>query len=388
MNKLVLKKGAEKRLLNGHLWVFSNEVSEHPSLSAGSTVEIIASNGKSFGKAFYNPSSLISARLLLHSSDLSVDFFKERIITSYKFRRQALPGENSFRLIFGEADLLPGLIVDKYEDYLSLQTLSAGMEVRKDLLISALTSAMPDIKGIYEKNASALRSYEGLPDIEGVLFGEIPGEIMISENGVKYSVSIQEGQKTGFYFDQRFNRSFLKKISSGVRILDCFTNQGGFALNCSIGGADKVVGADSSASAINRARNNALLNNLKNVEFIESDVVELLRGELSSGSKYDIVILDPPAYAKSKKTLKTAIGGYANINRLALKLLNRGGFLATASCSQHLSEDSLFDIVNNEAARQNINLRMIYRGGHPPDHPVLSSMNETGYLKFFVFQIL
>lgn len=388
MNILKLKKNADKRIASGHCWIFSNELTEIPRLEPGTIVEIVSQKGESFGKAFYNPNSLIAARLLFHHGEIDKEFFNKRIFAALNQRRQLLPYENSFRLVFGESDFLPGLIVDKFGDYLSLQTISAGMDCRLNMITESLLEVLPETKGIIQKNNSSLRSYEGLPMIEGTIFGIIPENIEITDCGMKVSVSLSAAQKTGYYFDQRYNRLFLRNMSKGKKVLDCFTNLGGFALNAALGGAKFATGVDSSSGAITGAKNNAKLNNINNAEFIESDVIDLLKSENASEKKWDVVVLDPPAFAKSKKTVKAAIGGYANINRLALKIIDNGGYLASASCSQHISEELLFDIISAEAAKQGKMLKLVFRGGQPPDHPILTAMPETQYLKFFVFQVI
>lgn len=384
--KIYLKKNEERRLELGHLWAFSNELKEVPNLPPGSVVELISSKGKSFGYGYFNPSSLIAFRSLKTNSEINEDFYLKRIESAFKLRQRLMPTENSFRLAFGESDFLPGVVIDKYEDYFALQILSYGAEHALDFILSSLLKIFPSTKGIALKNKSNLRNLEGLPLYEKTIYGEIPDEIMIKENGINLSISILEGQKTGYFFDQKLNRLFVQKISKDLQILDCFCNQGGFALNAAFGSASKAVGVDVSAKAIESAINNAKINNLNNTEFIKADVFEFLDSEIAKKAKWDAVLLDPPAFAKNKKSVPTAKKGYEEINAKALKLIKKGGFLFTSSCSQHIYEDVFLEIILKTAAKQNRNLKMIYRGEQAPDHLILAAMPETRYLKFFAFQ--
>ncbi|OGU16071.1 MAG: hypothetical protein A2X61_13230 [Ignavibacteria bacterium GWB2_35_12] len=385
MEKLFIKRNHDKRIKAGHLWIFSNELETIPDLSSGSVVEVYTSNNTNLGLGFYNPNSLIAVRLLKTYSTVNSDFFLDRFIKAYELRKR-LGKTEMCRLVFGESDLLPGLIVDKYSYYLSTQILSAGMEKFIDVIIEALLKILPETKGIIAKNNSKLRVLEGLPLEEKVLFGDIPDEIITIENGIKLTISLKHSQKTGYFLDQTENRKFVKSISKGLNVLDCYCNQGGFALHSAKGGAKEIVCIDSSNTALAQAKRNAEINNFTNIDFIESDVPEFLNKEISRDSKWDLIILDPPSFAKSKKDVRNASKGYAKINRLALQLLSDGGFLATSSCSQHITEETFYDIIFREAVKLNIQLRLINRGSQAPDHPILASMPETKYLKFFVFQ--
>lgn len=387
MDKLILKKNADGRIKSGHPWIFSNEIVSHLDCSPGTIVEVISDSGKSYGLAFYNPHSLVAGRLLYATN---FDFYeiKNRIEKAFELRKFLFPGEKSYRVVFGESDFLPGLIVDKYENYLSVQFLSAGIDVLKDKIVDALLQTIPDIEGIIEKDISTHRKTENLPEQEIVLHGEIPEKVRFVENRILYDISLIEGQKTGYFLDQKLNRKFLQTITSGKTVLDCFCNQGGFALNAAIGGAKYVLGVDISQNAVNASINNAKINNITNVAFIKADVFDYLEDELKAGNKWDIIVLDPPAFTKNRKTLPKAKAAYAKINRLAMKLINKGGFLVTSSCSHHLREDVFYETIQREAAKLNLKLTLIYRGLQSPDHPILVSMPETQYLKFFVFQII
>lgn len=385
MEKLFIKRNHDRRIKSGHLWIFSNELESIPDLPSGSIIEVYTSNNTNLGLGLYNPHSLIAIRLLNTFSPINIEFFLDRINSAFDLRRR-LDKTEMCRLVFGESDLLPGLIVDKYGDYLSIQILSAGMETFTDIIIEALLKILPDTKGIIAKNNSKLRILEGLPIEEKILYGEIPDEIITNENGIKLNIALKQSQKTGYFLDQSDNRKFIMSISNGLNVLDCYCNQGGFALHSAKGGAKEIVCIDSSNTALAQAKNNSELNNFNNFNFIESDVHEFLNRELSGNSKWDLIILDPPAFAKNKKDVRNASKGYAKINRLALQLLSDGGFLATSSCSYHITEESFYNIIINEAVKLNIQLRLIYRGSQSPDHPILTSMPETKYLKFFVFQ--
>ncbi|MBM2816336.1 MAG: hypothetical protein HW421_3098 [Ignavibacteria bacterium] len=388
MHIIQIKKSAEKRIRSGHQWIFSNELNTLPQLPAGSLVRVHTSTGKDLGIAFYNRNSLISLRLLNYFEDIDNNFFLYRIKKANEFRKQILPNENSYRLIYGESDGLPGLIADKYENYLSLQFLAAGMDNLKEQVVSVICELFPNFEGIIEKNFSQHRLYEGLEQNQAILFGNIPGLIQIKENGIKYNISLTEGQKTGYFFDQRDNRLLLKKISNGKNVLDCFTYQGSFALNAIAGGAASALGIDSSQTALDFAESNSALNNYQNLKFIRSDVVEELERQSRLGAKWDIINLDPPAYSKNKKSVPVALKGYGKLARLALRLIVDEGYLCFSSCSQHVSEQELLNVISNEASKLSINLSMLYRGGQAADHPVLLSMPETSYLKFFVFRVV
>ncbi len=387
MRSVRLKKNAEIRLKRGHLWVFSNELQEMPDYEPGEEVEVIDYRGKNFGTGFFNPGSLISVRLLLTNGHADADFFTGRIEEAKQTREFFFPDEPNYRLVFGESDFLPGLIIDKYGDYFAVQINSYGMDIRKKIICDALIALYPDTRGIIGKNRNRLRDLEGLPQCEEILFGEIPDEIITSECGVKLSISLSSGQKTGYFLDQRLNRLFLRSISRGRNILDLYCNQGGFALNSAIGGAKSVTAVDVSSEAIGRAMKNAELNNINNIEFATADTVDYLGEAIAQGQKFDIIVLDPPAFAKNKKSLPTAKAGYAKINRMALQALNERGFLVSSSCSMHMDEDTFRDLIVHEAGKIGKRLRLVQRGVQPPDHPSLMQMPETTYLKFFVFQV-
>lgn len=382
--------GGRRRLKQGHLWIFRDEIASlsTDSLQAGDLVRVVTDYGYDCGIGFYHPNSQIAVRLLRHNEDaLTVDFFRQRLDYARTMREQFFHDSRSYRLCFGESDFLPGLIIDRYDTYFALQTLSAGMEQRLPLILQALQELFPDIQGVIEKNDSRIRDLEGLPRRESVLWGTIPPIVRIKENGINLDISLEHGQKTGYFFDQRLNRAAIATIAKDLRVLDCFTNQGGFALHAAKAGAASCMGVDISQSAVDACIRNAQINNLTNTEFIKADVFTLLKQKAQQGEKWDMVILDPPAFTKSKHTVPQAKRGYADINRQALRLLSNGGYLVSSSCSHHISEEMFFDIIHDEAQRINRRLQLVWRGQQSPDHPILLGMPETQYLKFLVFRV-
>ena len=386
MTTLRLAPKAHKRIRQGHLWVFRDELAPHEPCEAGDLVRIVTDYDYDLGVGFYHPTSQIAVRLLA-----APDFTKERITnrlrSALQLREQLFAPETAYRLVFGESDGFPGLIVDRYGDYCAVQFLSAGIDKRRAEITEALQDVMPNVKGIIAKNDSQLRSKEGLPRTTEVLFGEIPPSIEMTENGIRYNLSLAEGQKTGYFLDQRVNRSFIAQIAKGLRVMDCFTNQGGFALNAAAGGALEVLGVDSSASAIEACSRNAALNNYTKCSWLVADVFDDLKRRAAAAEKWDIIILDPPAFTKTKAQVAQAKRGYAEINRQALKLISNGGYLVSASCSHHMREDMLMDVILEESRRVNRKLALVYRGHQSPCHPVYMPMPETQYLKFLVFRV-
>lgn len=385
MYTLIIKNNkTARRLTDGHLWIYSNELAELPNIESGSLVKITDKNGFNYGIGFYNKNSLISVRLLL-TDEFTNDLLQKRVKESLKLRKQLFPIENSFRLVFGESDLLPGLIIDKYENYFSIQISSAGFELMRNNVIEVIKEIFPDTQGILFRNDSYWRKIEGLELTDSIGFGEIPDEQLINENGIKYLISLTRGQKTGYFFDQRYNRKFLSQISSNKNILDLFTNQGGFALNACKGKANKVLGIDISEDACRMAEKNAELNNYDNVEFCSFDVFDFLKQSIEEKRKWDIIICDPPAFAKNKKSVGNALIAYRKLNKLAMKCLVDNGILLTSSCSQHIDESSFYTEVLKAARESGYILKQIFRGNQSPDHPIHCNMPETNYLKFFGF---
>jgi 23S rRNA (cytosine1962-C5)-methyltransferase len=386
--QLVLKKREDRRIRAGHLWVFSNEVARHPQAGAGALVEVLDSQGKSLGSGLYHPNSLISARLLGGVIEaLDPDFFRERIGAAARLRENLFPGEECYRLIHGESDFLPGLLVDRFGDHLVLQTLTAGMEARLELICNALEELLGPA-AILERNDNRLRAYEDLPFRNGVLRGTEAGPLLLRESGIFYRIDLLRGQKTGFFLDQKVNRQAVAAYCRGRSVLDCFCNVGGFALQAAKAGAVKVRAIDASQAAVTQARENAVLNGLEGVEFIQSDVFDFLDLERSARTHWDVVILDPPSFTRSKKNVASAKQGYQKLNEKAIQLIEPEGILATASCSFHIFEEVFEEIVQEAALRAGRTLQLLEWRRQSPDHPVLPVMPETKYLKLGIYRVL
>lgn len=383
MNDLVVIKNQRtaQRIKNGNPWIYANELLELPNLQSGSIVKIVDKDKNSYGLGFYNRNSLITVRLLF-ADEISYNLVKTRIISSIAIRDKIIENSNYCRVVFGESDYLPGLIIDRYGDYYSIEIFSAGCERIKESITKAILEINPKTKGIIQKNSSVWRLREGLGQDDEILFGEIPKLVEIEENRVRYQVDLSKGQKTGYFYDQRLNRLFLQQISKKSKVLDLFCNQGGFSLNAAKAGATKVIGVDIQSNVIESAKNNAAINNFESIEFIEIDCVDFLK---TNTEKFDIVISDPPAFTKSKKNIPDAIGAYFGINKRAIKNLIPGGILLTSSCSHHIYEDKFYEIIQKAAQSNRRKLRLIYRGLQSPDHPILDALPETKYLKFFGF---
>lgn len=383
IKQLLLKKHEDKRIRAGHLWIFSNEVKEvRGDPQAGDIVELRDHAGNFLGKGFYHPKSLIALRLLTQDDeDIDFKFFERRILQALQMREKMYPSSGTFRLVHGESDFLPGLVIDKYEKYVSLQTFSLGMDVRLTLICDVLESLLHP-KGIVERNESPLRQLEGMESRKGVLRGSI-SPVTIMEDDMKFEIDLSEGQKTGFFLDQRENRLRVRGFAKDHRVLDCFCNDGGFALHAARAGASKVLGIDVSESAVKRARSNAEINGLgARCTFAENDAFEFLKQAAANRGTYDLIILDPPSFTKSRKNVAAAKRGYREINTNALRLLSQGGILATASCSHHITREDLAGVLASSAAEAKRKVRFIDWRGAAPDHPVLPAMPETEYLKF------
>jgi len=382
---LILRKKEEHRVLAGHPWVFSNELLEtRGQPQTGDLVELRTEKGKTLGFGFYNQHSLIAFRLLTSELvEINSDFFSERLARALALRRMLYADDGAFRVVHSEADYLPGLIVDKYNEYLCVQTLSYGMDARLPIICDALEGLFHPA-GIIERNESQLRTLEHLTLHKGVLRGT-SGVTTIVEHGIRYKVDPLGGQKTGFYLDQRENRAAIRRFAPGATVLDCFCNEGGFGLNAAQVGARSVLGLDISEDAIKRARKNAELNNLSSAQFEQGDVFEMLKSE-ELRAKFDIVVLDPPSFTRSKKNVQTAKRGYRELHMSALKVLRREGILMTSSCSHHIRSDVFLEIINEAATRVGRKLQMLDWRSASPDHPILPAVPETQYLKFGVFR--
>lgn len=388
MYVLTLKKGEEKRILAGHPWVYANEVQKIEGKdSQGSIAKVLANNGKFIGYGYINHLSKIIVRILTRDDAIiDRDFFYKRIYDSNK-RRLELGYSNNYRAVFGENDLLPGLIVDKYGDYLSVQFLSLGMDIRKDMIVDILKEVFSP-KGIYERSDVSVREKEGLQLIKGPLYGEFNPKVEIIENGIKLLVDLENGQKTGYFLDQKENRANLKNYVKEKEVLDCFCNVGGFSLCASYYGAKKVTSIDISELAISQVKEHVALNKLNNIETICDDVFEKLREYRHEKKKFDVIILDPPAFTKSKDTVKAGYLGYRDINILALKLLNKNGILITCSCSQHLTLNLFLDMIKESVAFSGVNAQLVELRTQGKDHASLIGSDEGLYLKLAVVRVL
>lgn len=397
---LTVKSKHVERLHHGHPWVFSNELAQVPTdIAPGSLVQAVVDKAGSLGVGFYHPHNLVALRLLRLPVDsqfgdrLSPDFFVARFRNAQGYREQAGLDVKACRLAFGESDELPGLVIDRYGDWAVLELLSAGMDRHRAEIAQAMKTVWPEIKGALMRHDSSLRRLEGLPTGEDEnLYGETPIEIEIPMEGLTWKLGLRGAQKTGFFLDQRDNRLHVRGLSRGLRVLDLFSNQGGFALQAALGGAREVTGVDSSASAVaaakaNGAKNAALFNGAK-VDFLEREVFKFLEEAAARRERYDLIIVDPPAFAKTKKTAVTALHGYERLQGLAMRVLAHGGFLATGSCSMHVEEERFFSAVSRAARAQQKRLIWIRRGEQSSDHPVLAGMPETRYLKWGVFRVL
>ena len=390
---------AEASCKAGHPWVYSEEVlSSDKGYENGDIVAVKTQKDKLIGFGFVNDNSKIKIRLISRNANDKFDdaFFCRRVKYAVDYRR-AVMGETDFnccRLIFGEADQFPGLTVDRFDNVLVCEVLCLGIERRKDIIYKALLDVLAEygqkIDVIYERNDSPIRSLEGMEPYCGFYYGSGDGHVRITENGLVYDVDYINGQKTGFFLDQKYNRAAIRKIAEGRHVLDCFTHTGAFACNAAAAGAEHVTAVDVSQTALDSAKLNAKLNGLDGkIDFVRADVFDLLT-ELSERGKsdYGLIILDPPAFTKSRGTVKDAVRGYKEINLKAMKLLNRGGYLATCSCS-HFMRDSIFcQAIHAAADDAGISLRQIEGRQQSPDHPILWNVPETDYLKFYIFQIV
>lgn len=387
-SKIYLKKNEERRIKSGHLWVFSNEIAKtEGGTENGDLVEIFDSKNNLLGSGFYNKNSLIAVRLISESKvDDIYSLLKERISKAFELRKIIYPDRESYRLVFSESDFLPGLIIDKYNNTFVLQVYSAGMQKSIRSIVKVLKEDL-NAENIVTKNEPYFRKMEGLPEEDKIFLGSIKEEI-ISVGTIKYKVNFETGQKTGFYFDQTDNRFTIEKFCKGKNVLDAFCNTGGFGLHAALAGASSVTFVDSSSAAIENANENYALNNLASkADFIVDDVFDFLRKCIEENKKFDVAILDPPAFAKSKKSLPTAIKGYEKLNRLALQCVNENGFVATSSCSHHVSESEFIKAINTASVKANRKIRLLYFNSASLDHPQLPAMDETRYLKFAVLGV-
>lgn len=388
MKKIKLKKNEDKRLRNGHLWVFSNEVmkTEGDPIN-GDLVEVYDSKDQFVGCGFFNKNSLIALRLISKSKvDDLKDLFNKRIANAYELRKSFYPNRESFRMVFSESDYLPGLIIDKYNDSFVLQINSCGIENNILLILEILKNKF-NAKNIFSKNDFYLRRMEGLAEEDTAYYGAAGIEV-IDDGYIKYKIDFNESQKTGFYFDQSDNRFFVEKIVEGKNVADVFSNCGGFGMHALKAGAKSVDFIDSSSREIDKVKENLSLNKLDdNSICYVKDAFDFLEENKVTCKKYDIVMLDPPAFAKNKKSLPSAEKGYEKLNRLALQIVNDGGYLVTSSCSYHMKKDNFLSCIDKAALKTSNALQIIKLSGASLDHPQLLGMEETSYLKFVVFRV-
>ena len=399
----IISEKAATSLRGGHPWVYGDEIRAiHGSYVNGDPVDILTEKEKYLGTGFINDNSKIRIRLITRNTNDKMDeaFWVRRLQYAVNYRKTVMGDDfQCCRLIFGEADQFPGLTVDRFGPVLVAQVLSLGIERVKHILFPALLRILRDmgetIDVIYERNEVAIRELEGMTCYQGFVKGEglltdTDGKVLIRENGIQYEVDYVNGQKTGFFLDQKYNRAAVARLARGKHVLDCFTHTGAFALNAAAAGAAHVTAVDVSQDAINMARSNAIRNGLEgNMDFICADVFDLLTEMAKQGrSPYDFIILDPPAFTKSRATIKNAIRGYKEINLKAMKLLPRGGYLATCSCSHFMNNTHFCQMMHNAAADAQVSLRQIEGRQQSPDHPILWNVPETDYLKFYLFQIV
>lgn len=391
---VTLKKGEGRLLKSGGMWIFDNEIgSVMGSFENGDIVLVRDFDGYPMGKGFINTNSKITVRMLTRDENQEIDeeFFKKRVQNAWEYRKKVVD-VSCCRLIFGEADFLPGFVVDKFSDVLVVQSLALGIDRWKEVLIRSLKDCLLadgiSIRGVYERSDVKVRRQEGMELYKGFLGPEFSTLVEIEENGVKYQVDIKDGQKTGFFLDQKYNRLAIQRLCKDARVLDCFTHTGSFALNAGIAGAQSVLGVDASSRAVDQATANAKLNGLEDrVKFICEDVFELLPKLEEKGEKFDVVILDPPAFTKSRSSVKNAVKGYREINLRAMKLVKEGGFLATCSCSHFMTYELFTQTIGQAARNVHKRLRQVEYRTQSPDHPILWSSDESYYLKFYIFQV-
>lgn len=390
-----VEKREGRALKSGGPWVYDNEIASiMGNFENGDIVIVRDFDGYPLGRGFINTNSKIRIRMMTRNENQEIDreFLKMRVRDAWEYRKKTVD-ISSCRVIFGEADFLPGMVIDKFSDVLVVQSLALGIDKLKMIIIEELKSAMAEdgitIRGVYERSDAKVRLQEGMERVKGFIGEPFDTKVQIVENGVKYIVDIEDGQKTGFFLDQKYNRLAIQRLCKDAKVLDCFTHTGSFALNAGIAGAKSVTGVDASQLAVDQATENAELNGLeKRVKFICEDVFELLPKLEAEGEKYDVVILDPPAFTKSKNSIKNAVKGYREINLRGMKLVKDGGYLATCSCSHFMSYELFTQTIGQAARNVHKRLRQVEYRTQAADHPILWSADESYYLKFYIFQVI
>ena len=389
---VTLKKGEGRLLKSGGPWIFDNEIGTVTGdFENGGLVIVRDFDGYPLGRGFYNRNSRIRVRMMTrnHEQEIDEEFLRARVRAAWEYRKKTVD-TGSCRLIFGEADFLPGLVADKFSDVLVVQSLALGIDRMKETIVRLIREVLAEdgisIRGVYERSDAKVRRQEGMEPEKGFLGEPFDTDVEIEENGVKYIVDVKEGQKTGFFLDQKYNRLAIQRLCRGAKVLDCFTHTGSFALNAGMGGAAEVLGVDASELGVRQAEENARLNGMEDrVKFLCADVFELLPER--RGEKYDVIILDPPAFTKSRNSVKNAVKGYREINRRAMQLLKDGGFLATCSCSHFMTYELFTQTIRQAAAGVHRRLRQVEYRTQAPDHPILWAADESYYLKFYIFQV-
>ena len=389
-----IKKGEARALKAGGLWIYDNEIDRiDGAFENGDMVRVFDFDGYPLGSGFINTRSKITIRMMSRKKDTVVDeaFITMRVRNAWEYRK-ATVDTGSCRLIFGEADFLPGIVIDKFSDVLVVESLALGIDRWKPVILDALKKVLAEdgivIRGVYERSDAKVRLQEGMERVKGFIGEPFDTKVQIEENGVKYMVDVQDGQKTGFFLDQKYNRLAVQKLCKGKRVLDCFTHTGSFALNAGIAGAAEVLGVDASELGVAQAAENAALNGLSDrVKFITADVFDLLPELEKKGEKYDVVILDPPAFTKSRNSVKNAVKGYREINLRGMKLVRDGGYLCTCSCSHFMTPDLFIKTIREAASNVHKRLRQVEYRTQAADHPILWGDDESSYLKFLIFQV-
>ena len=391
---VTLKKGEGRTLKAGGAWIYDNEIeSVVGSFEDGDIVLVHDFDGYPMGRGFINRNSKIRVRMMTRNIHQEIDeeFLRMRVQNAWDYRKKTVD-TGSCRVIFGEADFLPGLVVDKFSDVLVVQSLALGIDRMKETIVRLLKEVLAAdgviVRGVYERSDAKVREQEGMERTKGFIGEEFDTLVEIVENGVKYQVDVKDGQKTGFFLDQKYNRQSIQKLCKGAKVLDCFTHTGSFALNAGIAGAASVLGVDASQLGVDQATENAKLNGLEDtVKFICADVFDLLPKLEEQGEKFDVVILDPPAFTKSRNSVKNAVKGYREINLRGMKLVKDGGYLATCSCSHFMTYELFTQTIGQAARNVHKRLRHVEFRTQAPDHPILWAADESYYLKFYIFQV-
>ena len=392
---VTLKKGAGRTLKQGGPWIYDNEIASITgTFEDGDIVLVHDFDGYPMGRGFINRNSKLTVRMMTRNIDTEIDeaFLTMRVKNAWEYRKKVMDDITSCRIIFGEADFLPGIVIDKFSDVLVVESLALGIDRLKETIVRILKNLMEEdgihIRGVYERSDAKVREQEGMERYKGFLGEPFDTKVEIVENGVRYYVDVKDGQKTGFFLDQKYNRRVVAKLCKGARVLDCFTHTGSFALNAGLAGASHVTGVDASELGVRQARENAALNGLSDrVDFVCEDVFDLLPRLEKQGEKYDVVILDPPAFTKSRNSVKKAVKGYREINLRGMKLVKDGGYLATCSCSHFMDYELFTKTIGQAAASVHRRLRQVEFKTQAPDHPILWGAGDSYYLKFYIFQV-